>query len=203
MNRPAAKPGAPKVSKPAAKPKVKAPIKKVAQPKKVLKKTVRRGPCDEGQSTLAESQKRHRAWESVPGQDAQAFPDLSFVNGAGRSSDGRGRAGFRQPQDALDTMVAALKAGDATPLAVFGSDAADLLSTGNLDQDAEDHAGILAPYQDGYRFLPGDGSVTLLLGETDWPFPIPIPKPRQAGSLTPPQDGKRCWIAGSGSMSWK
>lgn len=87
-------------------------------------------------------------------------------------------ASYATPQAALDAMMAALVGGDHDAiLEVFGTDAEDLLSSGNPDRDAENRGHILALYADGFRFQPGDdGSVTLLLGADGWPFPIPVAK---------------------------
>jgi hypothetical protein len=85
---------------------------------------------------------------------------------------------FNTPQDALDAMVAALRAQDAdTLLVVFGSDARDLLSTGNPDRDARNREAILDLYDAGYRFRPGeDGRAEILLGADGWAFPVPLAK---------------------------
>ncbi len=87
-----------------------------------------------------------------------------------------GPASYTTPQAALDAMMQALDAGDrAAILDVFGTDAADMLSSGNPDRDAENRGNILMMYSEGYRFQPTeDGDVTLLLGADGWPFPIPI-----------------------------
>lgn len=89
---------------------------------------------------------------------------------------GAGPAVYPSPQDALMAMVDGLNTGEGALLDVFGTDAEDMLSTGNPERDAENRAHILALYNDGYRFLPTDGEVTLLMGADGWPFPIPIAK---------------------------
>lgn len=86
---------------------------------------------------------------------------------------------YATPQDALDAMIAALAEPQPGPalLNVFGEDAADLLSTGNPERDAENGAEIRDLLTEGYRFRPdAPGEVTVLLGADGWPFPIPISK---------------------------
>lgn len=85
-------------------------------------------------------------------------------------------ATYATPQDALDAMMTAAAAQDTQAmLTVFGTNAEELLSTGNPDRDNANRREILGMYAAGYRFLPsGEGQVTLLLGEDGWPFPIPL-----------------------------
>lgn len=85
-------------------------------------------------------------------------------------------APYATPQDAFEAMALALNSADrAAILDVFGSDALDLLSTGNPQKDKQNRLGILDLIADGYRFQTGqDGRVTLLLGADAWPFPIPL-----------------------------
>ncbi len=87
-------------------------------------------------------------------------------------------AAYATPQDALDAMMAGLVDQNPTAiLEVFGSDAAEMLSSGNADRDSENRSNILRMFEQGYRFQPNeDGGVTLLLGAEGWPFPIPMIK---------------------------
>lgn len=87
-------------------------------------------------------------------------------------------ANYATPQDALEAMKSALDARspDAV-LDVFGTDAQDLLSTGNPQRDARNREDILELLTQGYRFQNADdGQVVLLLGKDGWPFPIPLTK---------------------------
>lgn len=85
-------------------------------------------------------------------------------------------APFATPQDAFEAMTSALNSADKVAiLDVFGSDARDLLSTGNPQKDTQNRMRILDLIADGYRFQTGeDGRVTLLLGADAWPFPVPL-----------------------------
>ncbi|MEX0287328.1 MAG: DUF2950 family protein [Paracoccaceae bacterium] len=92
------------------------------------------------------------------------------------ASAAEGPASYDTPQAALDALMAGLAAEDRDQvLDVFGSEAADMLSTGNPDRDTENRAEVLGYFAEGYRFRPEEnGSVTLLLGADAWPFPVPI-----------------------------
>lgn len=85
-------------------------------------------------------------------------------------------AKYATPQAALDAMMAGLASADrAAVLTVFGPKSADLLSTGNAEEDAANRATVLALYREGYRFVPGaEDTVTLALGTEGWSFPIPL-----------------------------
>lgn len=87
-------------------------------------------------------------------------------------------ANYATPQDALEAIKSALDTRDSDAvLEVFGSDAQDLLSTGNPQRDARNREVIRELLTQGYRFQNSDdGRVVLLLGENGWPFPIPLAK---------------------------
>lgn len=85
-------------------------------------------------------------------------------------------ASFATPQIAFEAFSAALGNREAV-LEIFGTAAADFLSTGDSDEDAEHGAELAALVQEGYRFQTDDeGRVSLLLGAEAWPFPIPLTK---------------------------
>lgn len=85
-------------------------------------------------------------------------------------------ATFASPQEALDAIMLALASDtDGALLQIFGTDAQDIISTGNPVQDTQNAVSFLQMYANGYRFLPeGSDRVTLLLGQDGWPFPIPL-----------------------------
>ena len=85
---------------------------------------------------------------------------------------------FPTPQVALETMMAALKAGDRNAvLEVFGEEARDYLSDGDPVEDRNNRLELLELYSEGYRMVPqDDGSVKIALGEDGWLFPVPLAK---------------------------
>lgn len=84
-------------------------------------------------------------------------------------------ATFNSPQSALDAFVDALEAKDqGRLLEIFGQEAADLIGTGDPEEDRARRQEVLAMYAEGYRFQPDEDSVIIVLGEDGWPFPIPI-----------------------------
>jgi len=84
-------------------------------------------------------------------------------------------APYATPQDALEAMMSALTATDQDAiLAVFGTNAQDLLTSGNPDRDGENREKLLGLLAEGYRFQLADDHVVVLLGADGWPFPIPL-----------------------------
>ena len=68
--------------------------------------------------------------------------------------------------------------GDTAQLArVLGPGSEDLLSSGDPVADKSDRAAFAAAYQKAHALVPGDGeTMTLVVGDKQWPFPIPIVK---------------------------
>jgi hypothetical protein len=83
---------------------------------------------------------------------------------------------FKTPEEAVAAFVAALQKGDTAALAVLlGPGSEELLDSGDPVQDADDRAGFLDAYA-AKNALVEDGADrrTLVIGEKDWPMPIPI-----------------------------
>ena len=99
----------------------------------------------------------------------------------GKQDEGSGQRTFNSPEEAVSAFVQALEANDlGAANAILGPDAEDLLDSGDPVQDASDRADFVAAYKAKNALLAeGDDSRTLVIGEDDWPFPIPV---RQAGS---------------------
>jgi hypothetical protein len=104
---------------------------------------------------------------------------------------GEDPASYASPQAALDAVIEALASDkEGAILDVFGTNAEDVISTGNPLEDAENAIAFLQMYANGYRFLPESANrVTLLLGEDSWPFPIPLER-SQAGWAFDVEDGR-------------
>lgn len=86
-----------------------------------------------------------------------------------------GQAGFSTPEAAFESLAAALERNDLPAAqALLGPGSEDLLVSGDAVQDAEDRADFVATYR-ARNSLQADGDArrTLLLGEEQWPFPIP------------------------------
>jgi hypothetical protein len=87
-------------------------------------------------------------------------------------------AGFDSPEQAVQAFVAALEKNDTAQLStLLGADSEALFDSGDAVQDAGDRAEFLAAYA-AKNALTDDGAdrKVLVVGDQDWPLPIPIVK---------------------------
>ncbi len=83
---------------------------------------------------------------------------------------------FKSPDEAVSSLVDAAKAGDKTKLlAVLGPQGRRILSSGDEVADRSTREKFVAAY-DARHLLrsDGEGREILILGDDDWPFPIPV-----------------------------
>jgi hypothetical protein len=87
-----------------------------------------------------------------------------------------GQRTFASPDDAIQAFFAAMQtADDQAPLAILGPDAKDLLSSGDPTEDANARSGFVVKYQEMHRLVKeAKGTVALVIGAENWPFPIPL-----------------------------
>ncbi|MCD2452282.1 DUF2950 domain-containing protein [Methylicorpusculum oleiharenae] len=86
--------------------------------------------------------------------------------------------GFQNPDDAAKALLEAVS-GEGTDqlIALFGSDEAELLSSGDEVEDKNNRLNFVALGQEKMGIeLIGEDKAIIHLGNTDWPFPIPIVK---------------------------
>ena len=88
---------------------------------------------------------------------------------------------FASADAAVNALVVALRADDTKQLnTILGSDADALLSSGDQVADSNGRAAFLALYDEKHALHQTDkddpDSMTLDVGNTDWPMPIPIVK---------------------------
>jgi hypothetical protein len=85
---------------------------------------------------------------------------------------------FATAEEAAQTVIKAAKADNKTELlAIFGPEAADLLSSGDPVADRRAREVILVALKEKW-FLTGHGpnAKTLVIGNEEWPYPIPLVK---------------------------
>jgi hypothetical protein len=85
---------------------------------------------------------------------------------------------FASPDQALDSLVNSLRAGDNPQLQkILGSEGADIIESGDAVEDANRRALFLKAYEEKHTLVPTqDGRITVIVGNSDWPMPIPIIK---------------------------
>lgn len=88
---------------------------------------------------------------------------------------------FTSPQEAMQTLVKALQAGDKESLlTILGSDSEEILSSGDPVADKADRQRFLNAYGERVNLVPqGNDQVEVILGNDSWPFPIPLVKDQQ------------------------
>lgn len=94
------------------------------------------------------------------------------------SSPMSNRTEFTSPESAAKSLVDALRADDRDRLdEILAPAADDILSSGDPIADRADAARFLALYDAGHRIqAESDGVHTLIVGQANWPFPVPIVK---------------------------
>ena len=83
---------------------------------------------------------------------------------------------FKTPEEAVEALATAAKAHDRKGvLAVLGSDAADIVSSGDEVADKSDRDRVIEAYDAKHQVvMEGADKAVLVLGNQDWPFPIPL-----------------------------
>ena len=83
---------------------------------------------------------------------------------------------FSSPDDAAGSLVSALRSGDQEALqSILGSTESSLLSSGDPVADRYNINKFLEAYDEKHTLVPSqDGEVTVIVGASDWPLPIPI-----------------------------
>ena len=82
---------------------------------------------------------------------------------------------FPAAEDAVVAMVDALKADDKQKLlSIFGTEVREVASSDNEVADRNGRAVFLAAYNERAQLLGNATKKTLLVGNEEWPFPIPL-----------------------------
>jgi len=87
-----------------------------------------------------------------------------------------GQQTFASVEDAGRALYEAMEAQDEqAPLRILGPAGKDVLSSGDADEDLNTRVGFVVKYQEMHRFVTeANGTVSLIVGAENWPFPIPL-----------------------------
>ncbi len=98
------------------------------------------------------------------------------------ASDARAQQTFPSPDEAASALAAAVKSGTRrNMLRVLGSNGEDIISSGDEVADAESRARFTTAWDAKHSVRPdGDKNAVVILGNDDFPFPIPLIK-KKAG----------------------
>lgn len=85
---------------------------------------------------------------------------------------------FATPEEAVQALTAAIRADDVQQLkTIVGSDGEAILASGDEAADRNGRQEFLRLYDEKHSITASnDGSATLVIGKTDWPFPVPLVK---------------------------
>ena len=83
---------------------------------------------------------------------------------------------FKTPQDAVDALVASAKVDDQkAALVVLGRDGEDIISSGDKVSDEAIRKRFVTSYEAKHQItMDGDDKAMLVIGDNDYPFPIPL-----------------------------
>jgi hypothetical protein len=86
--------------------------------------------------------------------------------------------GYKTPQEAVDALVASAKTDDQkAALVVLGRGGEDIVSSGDIASDSAVRQHFITSYEAKHQItMDGDNKATLVLGDNDYPFPIPLVK---------------------------
>jgi hypothetical protein len=85
---------------------------------------------------------------------------------------------FKTPEEAVTSLMEAVKANDTKAmLAIFGPAGKEIISSGDKVQDKATGERFLKAYEVMNKLeKETDSKMTLVVGEEEWPFPVPIVK---------------------------
>jgi hypothetical protein len=101
---------------------------------------------------------------------------LVAASAAGCSATEATKSDFDSAEQAVDALIAALRANDSDKLhSILGSGADDVLDSGDEVADHNNLAAFLAGYDEDHKLVKsGEGETTLIVGKGEWPMPIPV-----------------------------
>ena len=111
------------------------------------------------------------------GKHSLAFA-IGLVTAVALFSSAGAHQRFKTPEEGADALVAAVRAGDVkTLVTVLGPGGAEIVSSGDPVADAETRKEFLEAYDKKHSVSKaGDNKAVMLLGDGDWPLPIPLVK---------------------------
>jgi hypothetical protein len=91
---------------------------------------------------------------------------------------------FPSAEEAVKALVSALKNNDDKELvAIFGTEGEDVISSGDPVADKDRRERFLNKFEEKNSLISQKNSATLILGQDEWPFPIPVVKKGQKWSF--------------------
>jgi Protein of unknown function (DUF2950) len=100
---------------------------------------------------------------------------------------------YKTPQAAVDALVTTARSGDQKEaLVVLGHDGEDIISSGDKVSDDAVRARFVASYDAKHEItMDGDNKAILVIGDNDYPFPIPMIRNKNGTWSFDTQAGRR------------
>jgi Protein of unknown function (DUF2950) len=88
----------------------------------------------------------------------------------------QGQKTFSSPEEASKALYTAAQTNDGKALLeLFGPDGKEIVNSGDDAEDARSRANFVKRYAEMSRLVKEpDGSVTLYIGDRNWPYPVPL-----------------------------
>jgi len=108
---------------------------------------------------------------------AAAVVVMIFILGGVPADAATQQKGFATPEDAVKAFATALKSDDEQELlSIFGPAGKELISSGDPVRDKQRRGMFISDYDRKNSITPEGSKMVLVVGEKDWPFPIPLVK---------------------------
>ena len=112
---------------------------------------------------------------------------------------------FKSPEEAAEALILAAEKFDVAAFQrIFGTDAQDIILTGEPANDKEvaNAFAAQARTKNSLTIDPTNKSrAYLMVGSEEWPFPVPVVKRSGYGCSTRPRAGRNCFIGESAGMN--
>ena len=124
----------------------------------------------------------HKILRMFPGPMALLVVMLLLAASAAMAEEPATQTSFAAPQQAVAALVAAVRDNsDAELLAILNPDAEELISSGDKVADQNGRARFLKAYEEKNSIeQEAEGRAVLLVGNKEYPFPIPIVRQGEA-----------------------
>ena len=108
---------------------------------------------------------------------AAAVLVMTFIFGGINAGAAVKQKGFATPEEAVNAFAAAMRSNDEKELlSIFGAAGKELISSGDPVRDKNRREKFVSDYDRKNRIAPEGSRMVLIVGEKDWPFPIPLVK---------------------------
>jgi hypothetical protein len=102
---------------------------------------------------------------------------MTFALGGANAGPALTQKGFATPEEAVRAFAAAMRSNDQKELlAIFGPGAIELVSSGDPVSDQQRRERFIGDYDRRNRLAADGAKLVIVIGEKDWPFPVPLVK---------------------------